>query len=54
MVLCDTNIFISAFNNRQDTIEKMQQIGYENIAISAITIMELFRGMNNKDELNKK
>lgn len=53
MVLCDTNIFISAFNNRKDTIEKMQKIGLNNIAISAITAMELYRGMDNKNELNK-
>ncbi len=53
MILCDTNIFISAFNNRQDTIEKMQKIGYDNIAISTITVMELFRGMDNKKQLIK-
>lgn len=53
MILCDTNIFISAFNNRQDTIAKMQEMGFENIAISAITVMELYCGMNNKTELNQ-
>jgi len=53
MILCDTNIFINAFNKRQDKIDKMQQIGFENIAISAITAMELYRGMSNKTELNQ-
>lgn len=53
MILCDTNIFISALNNRQNIIEKMQNIGYDNIAISTITVMELFRGMDNKQQLNK-
>jgi len=53
MVLCDTNIFISAFNKRTDAIVKMQEIGFENIVISSITAMELYRGMNNKSELNQ-
>ncbi len=53
MVLCDTNIFISAFNKRKDTIDKLQQIGFENIAICAITAMELYRGMSNKTELDQ-
>ena len=53
MILCDTNIFISAFNKRQDTIDKMQMIGFENIVISAITVMELYRGMSNKTELSQ-
>ena len=54
MILCDTNIFINAFNNRKDTIEKMNKIGFENIAISTITAMELFRGMRNKKQLDNK
>ncbi len=53
MILCDTNIFISAFNQRQDTIERMLQIGFENIVISSVTAMELFRGTGNKSELSK-
>ncbi|MEA5425187.1 type II toxin-antitoxin system VapC family toxin [Arcicella lustrica] len=51
MVLCDTNIFISAFNGRQDTIDEMDKIGFENIVISSITLMELYQGMKNKTEL---
>jgi len=53
MILCDTNIFISAFIKRTETINKMQEIGYENIVISSITAMELFRGMDNNSELNQ-
>ena len=51
MVLCDTNIFIHAFNGRQSTIEKLQEIGLEDIVISVITVMELYQGMSNKTEL---
>ncbi|HJP62168.1 MAG TPA: type II toxin-antitoxin system VapC family toxin [Mucilaginibacter sp.] len=51
MVLCDTNIFIHAFNGRRDTIDKLLQIGLDQIALSVITLMELYQGMGNKTEL---
>jgi predicted nucleic acid-binding protein len=51
MVLCDTNIFISAFNGRKETIEQLDLIGLEEIVLSAVTVMELFQGMGNKVEL---
>jgi len=51
MVLCDTNIFISAFNGRVVTIEALDKIGFAEIALSAVTVMELFQGMGNKNEL---
>jgi predicted nucleic acid-binding protein len=51
MVLCDTNIFIHAFNGRQDTIDKLLFIGLDEIALSVITVMELCQGMGNKTEL---
>jgi predicted nucleic acid-binding protein len=51
MVLCDTNIFISAFNGRVDTIDQLSKIGLADIVLSAITVMELFQGMGNKTEL---
>jgi predicted nucleic acid-binding protein len=47
MVLCDTNIF----NGRQDAIDQLNKIGLEEIALSAITVMELLQGMGNKNEL---
>lgn len=51
MVLCDTNIFISAFNGRADTIDQLDKIGLADIVLSSITVMELFQGMSNKTEL---
>ena len=51
MVLCDTNVFINAFNGRQPVIDKMQEIGLDQIAVSVITVMELYQGMSNKTEL---
>ncbi len=51
MVLCDTNIFINAFNGRIDTIDQLNTIGLADIILSSITVMELFQGMGNKAEL---
>ena len=51
MVLCDTNIFINAFNGRQDTIDQLDKIGLDEIVLSAVTVMELFQGMGNNEEL---
>ena len=51
MILCDTNVFISAFNGRQEVIDQLDLIGLDQIALSAITVMELFQGMGNKNEL---
>ena len=51
MLLCDTNIFISAFNGPQDTIDQLDKIGLDEVVLSAVTVMELFQGMGNKEEL---
>lgn len=51
MLLCDTNIFIQAFNGNQTTIDDLDKIGLENIVLSSITIVELYQGMGNKNEL---
>lgn len=51
MVLCDTNIFISAFNGRKDTIDQLDKIGLDEVVLSAVTVMELFQGMGNKAQL---
>ena len=51
MVLCDTNILINAFNGNLDTIQDLKNIGYTDILLSAVTVMELYQGMGNKNEL---
>ena len=51
MILCDTNILISVFSGRKDTIEQFEKIGLDNIILSSVTVMELYQGMTNKREL---
>lgn len=53
MVLCDTNIFIHAFNGNTVTIDELNKIGLSNIILSAVTVMELYQGMGNKAELDQ-
>jgi len=53
LVLCDTNIFIHLLTNHEPTIVALGKIGTPNIIMSAITEMELYRGMRNQSELKK-
>jgi len=53
MILCDTNVIIEALKKNPIVIEKIEEIGLEQIAISVITVMELYYGALNKAELNK-
>jgi predicted nucleic acid-binding protein len=51
LVICDTNIFISLFRNIQSTIDQLESIGSESILIPSVSVMELYRGMQNKKEM---
>jgi predicted nucleic acid-binding protein len=51
MVICDTNIFISAFNGIENAMEILERIGYNEVLMSSVTVMELYRGMKNKDQM---
>jgi len=53
MILCDTNIIIEILKGNKRTINIIESIGLENIAISSVTVMELYFGALNKRELNK-
>ena len=53
MVLCDTDIFVEALKNNKSVTGLLGHIGFQNIALSAITLMELYFGALNKRELAK-
>jgi len=53
MILCDTDILIEALKNNTKAIESLKIIGFENIALSSITLMEVYFGAVNKRELMK-
>lgn len=52
LVICDTNIFISLFRQMPDTIAELKAIGDANVLIPSVSVMELYRGMENKKELS--
>ncbi len=51
LIICDTNIFINWYQNDNATVEKLLEIGAENIIIPSIVKMELLVGSRNKKEL---
>lgn len=53
MILCDTDIFIEALKNNRRVVDLLREIGFDNIALSAITAMELYFGAVNKREMMK-
>lgn len=52
MVLVDTNILIEYLKGNPLIIEKIGNIGFENISVCSISVMELYFGAFNKAELN--
>ena len=53
MILCDTNVIIEIFKGNEKILKRIESIGLDDIAISSITVMELYFGAINKKELNK-
>ncbi|MBD3307406.1 PIN domain-containing protein [candidate division KSB3 bacterium] len=53
MILCDTNIFIEFYKNTPDILQELHYMGYQHIALSAITQGELYVGARNKAEFHK-
>jgi len=51
MILCDSNVLIELFKGNKNTLETLKSIGSQNIGISAVSLMELFYGARNKQEL---
>ncbi|HDL65088.1 MAG TPA: type II toxin-antitoxin system VapC family toxin [Proteobacteria bacterium] len=53
MILCDTNVIIESFKGNDIAIAELKSIGIRNIALSAVTVMELYYGAYNKRELSR-
>ena len=52
LVICDTNIFISLFRNIPETVATLETIRDSNVLIPSESVMELYRGMQNKSEMS--
>jgi len=53
MIILDTNIIIDLFKGDKKTLELLENIKNEDLAVSIITAMELYYGAINKRELGK-
>ena len=51
LVICDTNIFISLFKELPNTVDELKTIGNGNVLMPSVSVMELYRGMENKKDL---
>ncbi len=52
LVICDTNVIINWLKNEPITINYLNQIGDESIAITSISFMEILQGARNKNEFD--
>ena len=53
MILCDTNILIEFYKGNKDVTDNLRGIGLSNVAVSVITVGELFFGARDRRELLK-
>ncbi len=53
MILCDTNILIEFYKGRADVIATLSAVGISDLAISVITVGELYFGAHDKRELKR-
>lgn len=53
MILCDTNILIEFYKNNADVVSAMRGVGLPNLAVSVITVGELYYGARDNRELVK-
>ena len=53
MILCDTNILIELYKGNPSVVDALRVIGPSNLAISVVTMGELYFGAKDKRELRK-
>lgn len=53
MILCDTDVIIEYMKGNKVAKREIVEIGIDNIAVSSVSLMELFYGALNKRELNQ-
>ena len=53
LILVDTNIIIEILRNNKNIISIIKSLGIERLAVSCITVMELYYGALNKADLRK-
>ena len=51
MIICDTNILIEFYKNNIQIVGELRNIGAHNLAVSVVSVAELYFGALNKAEL---
>ncbi len=51
VIICDTNVIIECLKGNQQTLAMLAEIQIQHIALSSISVMELYFGAINKQEL---
>lgn len=54
LVLCDTNIFLDYYRDQEAMLNELDSIGFERLAVSTVTVGEVFRYMKNKESSRTK
>jgi predicted nucleic acid-binding protein len=49
IILCDTNIFIDYFHGDERTIQELDLLGFERLAISVVSVGEIYFGMRKRE-----
>lgn len=52
IILCDTNIFIDYFHDDERVIKELDFLGFERLAISAVTVAEIYFGMRKRETVS--
>lgn len=52
MIICDSDVMIEFLKGNEEVITQFKKIGEENIAITAVTLAELYYGAFNKKEIS--
>ncbi len=53
MILCDTNILIEFYKGRTEVVETLGRLGVSDLAVSVVTVGELYYGALDRRELRK-
>lgn len=53
MVIVDTDVLINYLKNKPQAVADLSQIGWDEVLVTSMTVMELYKGVRNKQELDE-
>jgi len=52
LVLCDTSVIVGVLRRHEPTAKMLEALGHQRVALSVITVMELYKGARDKPQLH--